>query len=560
MHNWRNPPRSGTKLAAWPMAGAIAVALALLAALADPGPAAGQTGQLELATVNTACSPGGVRGTVAITNSANTSLTGRLRLFLAARTGDSGPWVRFGGEQFAKTFDTGPGTTLDITYGPLETAAAPAGSTAVRVEAALDAVTVDPAGSTVVVWDIDQAAATTSCALALPASIAGPLVYAAGFGGSCGPTAFAGQLTLANRGSYPQDVKADVSLARLDGGAWILVDGLRQTFSTTIEPGASVSIPLTFPLAGMVADTPAVRIEALLTAIDFVAGQARRTQESAAGPAMDCPPAPGAPGKEKYTVALGDTLASVANAHKVSAEELAAANGLDVAARLLIGQSLTIPKTAVKPVTTTTSGSSRRGTVAPGEPVVRPTKTPSPTAEPTATEEPTPKATKTAIPGATTGSGSEPSNPGGGQGPGDGDPAGESSGGGVAAMLVPVGLGLVAIFVAGGSALGAVLLLRKLRGRPRGPANAPAGMAAAAPSAMPPQQPVPAPPAQTKKPGTREDPAAIPLSGDMRDLLGIERNRTAVAKAFVPDPAAVAPGRAILEEAREVARALGRVA
>jgi LysM repeat protein len=430
----------------------------------------------------------------------------------------------------------------------------------VRVEAALDAVTVDPAGSTVVVWDIDGASATTSCAVAGPAPITGPLVYASGFGGTCGPATFTGQLTLANRGSYPQDVKANVSLARLDGGAWIAVDGLQQTFSTTIEPGASVSIPVTFPLAGMVADTPAVRIEASLTAIDFVAGQARRTQESAIGPAVECPPAPGTPGKEKYTVALGDTLASVANAHRVNVEDLAAANGLDGGARLVIGQSLSIPKTAIKPVTTATSGSSGRGTIAPGEPVVRPTKTPSPTAEPTATEEPTPRATKTAIPGAATGSSSEPSTPAGGQGPGDGDPAGESSGGGMAAMLVPVGLGLVAIFVAGGSALGAVFLLRKLRSRPRGPANAPAGMAAAAPAALPPQQPVPAPAAQTKKPGTREDPAAIPLSGDMRDLLGIERNRTAVAKAFVPDPAAVAPGRAILEEARELARALGRVA
>jgi hypothetical protein len=45
----------------------------------------------------------------------------------------------------------------------------------------------------------------------------------------------------------------------------------------------------------------------------------------------------------------------------------------------------------------------------------------------------------------------------------------------------------------------------------------------------------------------------------MRDLLGIERNRTPVAAAFVPDPDAVVSGDELLSDARELARSLGRM-
>jgi hypothetical protein len=352
---------------------------------------------------------------------------------------------------------------------------------------------------------------------------------------------------------------------RLDGETWAAVPGASQTYSTTVEPNGSVTVPIGMTLDGMLADTPAVRLQIGLAGVDFVGGQARKTYEEFAGPAITCPPVTGIAGKENYKVVLGDTLARVATLTKTSVEDLAGANGLGADSPLIIGQALTIPKTAVKPATTTTSGPATRGTVAPGEPSSRSTRqpagrtTPTPTdeaaVEETATPTPTEEATKTRTADAVT------TTVAGGEPPAD-PTGGEPSGGGLEDMLLPLGMGLVGIFVIGASGLGIFMMIRRLRagggGRPAVPAAAGiAGIPAAAPAAVAPpvqQQPV------AKKAGTKENPAAIPLTGDMKDLLGLERNRSAVAKAFAPEPEAVAPSSQLLSEARELARILGRTA
>jgi LysM repeat protein len=498
---------------------------------------------------------------------------GRVRLFLSAQATENGPWQRVPGEVLSETVSVLSTGTSGVDFGPISLEGAPAGSAAVRVEAVLDAVTVDPGGSTIVVWDVATMASPASCAAEAGAQ-PGRTLIPSGFSGTCSGERFEGQVVIANLAGYTQSVRADVSLAYARGGAWTRHAGASQTYSTSISAYGSVTVPASFGLTGIPADATAVRAEMVLSGTDFVAGQARRTHEEASSPSVTCSPVTGAAAKDgTYKVVLGDTMARVAATTKTSVADLAAANGLSEDATLSVGQALMVPKSAVKPATTPARGGSQPArTIAAGEPEPKPSKTP--VARPTPTPEDEERApvegqgqeTAEAADEETTEAAGPVNTP---PVQGDGDPGTEetAASGGLSSLVKPAGMGIAVILLLGGGGYAAYRYVRRRGQRagsvPRAAVGGIAGLnpAAPLPPAAPPPgatAPLPAPP-QPNRNATREAPAAIPLSGDMRDLLGIERNRTPVAAAFVPDPDAVVSGDELLLDARELARSLGRM-
>lgn len=525
---------------------------------------------LHLSNVSATCGPAGVSGTVTVENKGPSDASGRIRFFLGSQAEQGGPWVRGDDELMSLNVNAPPSGAATLPYGPIVISGYPTGSVAVRVEAALDVVTTGPTGATIVVWNVDAMASSAACPVAVPAAQPGGTVYASGFAGTCSATDMVGEATISNTTRSDQSIKTVFTLAYQDGSAWVQHSGTDQVFSTTVESGGFVTIPFTFPLVGIPTDTTLVRAEIALDGIQFVGGQASRTTDVLVTGATVCPGGiPGSVSKDGlYLAVLGDTVTDIAQRSNSPLPDMLAANGLSEGSRIYVGQTLLVPRPAVKPAATkTTAPVTTRGSVVSGTPaasastrtpVVTNTPTPktTPTASATGTKSPVVAAPVAASVSPTPGSDATP-------GPADDSAAGSGS---LLGMLIPIAVGAAGIASLGVSSFLAFVVFRRWRagsgwGRAGG---APAAMAAAgAVSSQPalaqpaPKAPIALPP---KKGGSLDNPAAIPLNGELGDLLGLDRPRSQVARLFVPDPESIEPGEVILDQARGLASQLRQVA
>lgn len=522
---------------------------------------------LDLTTVSATCGPSGVTGIVTVENKGPAEASGRVRFFIASQAQQGGAWVRANDEVMSLNISVPPSGATSLPYGPIAISGYPQGSVAVRIEGVLDVVTTGPTGATIVVWDVDSMASSAACPVAVPAAVPGGTVYASGFAGTCSATQMVGEATISNTTSSNQSIKTVFTLAYQDGSAWVQHPGTDQVFSTLVESGGFVTIPFTFALAGIPADTSLVRAEIELEGIEFVGGQSRRTSDVLVTGATVCPAGtPGSVSKDGlYTAVLGDTLAAISGRTASPMADMLAANGLSEDSRIYVGQTLLVPRAAVKPATTkTASAVTTRGSVVAGTPASSGTaRTPVVTTTPTPKSTPTATATGTkspvvAAPVAASVSPTADPTPG----PGSESPASKKS---LLSMLLPVLIGAAGIAALGVSSFLAFVVFRRWHaGGGWGKGSAPqAGVAATAASSQPAlSQPAPKLPISpsAKTGGSIDNPAAIPLNGELGDLLGLDRPRSQVARLFVPDPEIVEPGEVILDQARGLAGQLRRVA
>lgn len=524
---------------------------------------------LDLSTVSATCGPSGVGGIVTVENKGPAEASGRLRFFLASQAQQGGSWVRGSDELMSLNANVPAAGAVTLPYGPIAITGYPQGTLNVRVEAVLDVVTTGPTGATIVVWNVDAAAGSAACPVAVPAAVPGGTVYASGFAGTCSATQMVGEATISNTTRSSQSIKTVFTLAYQDGAAWIQHAGTDQVFSTTVESGGLVTIPFTFSLAGIPTDVTLVRAEIELEGIQFVAGQASRTSEVLVTGATVCPAGtPGSLTKDGlYAAVLGDSLAAISERTNSPLADMLAANGLSEGDRIYVGQTLLLPRAAVKPAATKTAApASTRGSVAPGTPAAAANTS---TRTPVVTNTPTPKATPTATasdtktPVAAGPVSASPTTADGSPTPPVDGPANEKS---LLELLLPIAVGGAGIASLGVSSFLAFVVFRRWRaggGWGKAGAGQPAAAAAGPASSQPAlAQPAPKPavaPA-AKKGGSLENPAAIPLNGELGDLLGLDRPRSQVARLFVPDPEKIDPSTAILDEARGLAGQLRQVA